>query len=771
MKKKVLSVLLAACLLLGCVPMTAGAVREHPFSGACGENAVWSLNSEGELIIEGSGPMYDYTWGKEPPCPWRDFRDKIRSVIIRPGVTSIGENSFFDCLNLASVSIPDGLVSVGGSAFHYCPALTAISLPASVTKIDSLAFHSCSSLPAIRVAEDNPRYSSVEGILYNKDVTMLICCPGGKTGPVVIPESVAYIDAWGFCDCAAVTSIAVPPRVTTIYPFAFLRCDSLTSITVAEDNPVYSSLDGLLYNDAKTRLLQCPCGKTGEVTLPASVTQIESLAFQDCAGLTSILVEAGSGSFSSLDGILYNVDRTQLIQCPEGKTGEIVLPDSLSRLNESAFYQCHAITTVKIPKTITDINLYAFPYCPSLTSILVDQDNPEYTSVDGVLYNKDVTELLQAPEGKPGTVTIPSTVTEVGYYAFSGCSCLTAIQVEEGNAAYSSRDGFLCGADGTELLLAAEGREGKVSIPNGVVSIGETSFCDRPRITSVSIPGSVKTIDEYAFADCEALTAVTIDSGASVIKKGAFTNCPQLKTVIIPESVTAIGENVFLDSDQVTIYGKSGSYAETYANANKIPFAADLTPTPPAGGGSDPEPEPDPAPTQFVDVKPSDYFCDAVKWAVENGITEGTDKTHFSPQTICTRAQAVTFLWNAAGQPEPQSAENVFADVKPGAYYEKAVQWAVENGITSGTSETAFSPENPCTRAQIVTFLYRAEHSPETALDSGFSDVKPGAYYENAVKWAVEQNITSGTGSGKFSPNDGCIRGQIVTFLYHNYAK
>lgn len=188
-----------------------------------------------------------------------------------------------------------------------------------------------------------------------------------------------------------------------------------------------------------------------------------------------------------------------------------------------------------------------------------------------------------------------------------------------------------------------------------------------------------------------------------------------------------------------------------------------------AAGGNKPNPDPE-LPTQFADVPASAYYADAVKWAVDNGITAGTDKTHFSPNASCTRAQAVTFLWRAAGEPEPQNTNMKFNDVKAGSYYEKAVQWAVENGVTAGTGETTFSPNATCTRAQIVTFLYRAENSPEIIGNNSFNDVKTGAYYENAVKWAVENNITSGTGGNKFSPDNNCIRGQIVTFLYR-YSK
>lgn len=167
----------------------------------------------------------------------------------------------------------------------------------------------------------------------------------------------------------------------------------------------------------------------------------------------------------------------------------------------------------------------------------------------------------------------------------------------------------------------------------------------------------------------------------------------------------------------------------------------------------------------FEDVTVGAYYYDAVDWAVENKITSGTSATTFSPNQTCTRAQAVTFLWNSAGKPEPQGSASTFSDVNSGSYYEKAVKWAVENNITSGTGGGKFSPDSKCTRAQIVTFLWKSAGS-QSAGGSSFSDVSGNAYYNSAVSWAVENNITSGTGSGKFSPNSNCTRAQIVTFLY-----
>ena len=170
--------------------------------------------------------------------------------------------------------------------------------------------------------------------------------------------------------------------------------------------------------------------------------------------------------------------------------------------------------------------------------------------------------------------------------------------------------------------------------------------------------------------------------------------------------------------------------------------------------------------SSFVDVPSGSYYEDAVDWAVANGITTGTDAAHFSPDGICTRAQAVTFLWRAAGRPAPESRAMPFTDVPADSYYYDAVLWAVENGITKGTSSTTFSPDDTCTRAQIVTFLWRSEQSPAAGSSNPFTDVSADAYYADAVLWAVKEAITTGTTRTTFSPDAECTRAQIVTFLW-----
>ena len=170
----------------------------------------------------------------------------------------------------------------------------------------------------------------------------------------------------------------------------------------------------------------------------------------------------------------------------------------------------------------------------------------------------------------------------------------------------------------------------------------------------------------------------------------------------------------------------------------------------------------------FEDIDEDAYYFVPVIWAVNNGITSGMDETHFGPAEICNRAQVVTFLWRSAGKPEPLSAENPFLDVPRGSFYEKAVLWAFESGITTGTDAVHFAPEASCNRAQVVTFLHRFRGCPEPQVNTAFPDVTEGSFYHKAVLWAAQREITVGMDGGLFRPELICSRAQIVTFLYRD---
>ena len=211
-------------------------------------------------------------------------------------------------------------------------------------------------------------------------------------------------------------------------------------------------------------------------------------------------------------------------------------------------------------------------------------------------------------------------------------------------------------------------------------------------------------------------------------------------------------------------YDESTNYTATSAKCEVSVTRRYSSPSTPVT----PAPEPTPEETvKFSDVSTSAYYYDAVKWAVENGVTNGVSATLFAPYEPCTRGQIVTFLWRAAGSPEPKTASS-FADVPASAYYAKAVAWAVENGITNGMTETTFAPDATCTRGQSVTFLHRVLKGTASG-SANFTDVKSDAFYADAINWAVANNVTNGTSNTTFSPNADCTRAEIVTFLYRAY--
>lgn len=242
---------------------------------------------------------------------------------------------------------------------------------------------------------------------------------------------------------------------------------------------------------------------------------------------------------------------------------------------------------------------------------------------------------------------------------------------------------------------------------------------------------TVSTVQTVAFSGLSSGTAYTLKSYA----------------------VSPVGRSDILSQTVTTASGSSGGHTSSGSNSSRP---------------SDPKPPVNDPSTGFTDVKNDAYYADAVKWAVDRGITNGQTTTLFGAEASCTRAQIVTFLWRAAGSPVPQTTKNPFTDLSEDAYYYQAVLWAVEQGITVGTTETTFDPDQTCTRGEAVTFLHRNAGEPVVAGNHGFQDVNGSDYYDNAVQWAKEKSITSGTTETTFSPNAHCTRGQIVTFLYRN---
>ena len=384
-------------------------------------------------------------------------------------VTTIGNYAFSECDGLTSVVIPESVTTIGKSAFSNCDVLTSVVIPESVTSIGTYPFLGCKGLTEIEVAEGNINYSSEDGVLFNKDKTELIKYPiGNSRTSYSIPEGVTWIETYAFYDCKGLTSVTILESVTSIGSYAFKDCDGLTEIEVAEGNINYSSEDGVLFNKDKTKLIQYPIGNSRtSYSIPEGVTSIGYDAFYNCNGLTSVTI-----------------------------------PNSVTTIGESAFGNCNGLTSVTIPEGVTSIGNYAFDACTGLTS-----------------------------------VTIPEGVTTIGYLAFDSCYGLTEIEVAEGNINYSSEDGVLFNKDKTELIKYPIGNSRtSYSIPESVTTIRYRAFYYCKGLTSVVIPEGVTTIGDWAFSYCDGLTEIySLNPVAPTIYSYTFYKVPKTILVYIPK--------------------------------------------------------------------------------------------------------------------------------------------------------------------------------------------------------------------------------------------
>ena len=639
-------------------------------------------------------------------------------------------------------------------------------------------------------ANDVVPYGVTGGYLYfDRSTGEIVDCDETVTEAaipsVIRDKEVKRIAAYAFEDCNVLKRITIPSTVTLLSEQAFFGCGGLESIEVDKSNSAFLSEGGVLFSKDRAALYVYPCNKPDEIyTMPSSVICIYDNAF-----------------FANT------------------RAKKIVISENTRVIGNGAFFSCDSLEEIFVPKCVESIGYAAFSCCERLKNISVAKDNPSYREIDGVVFSNDMTILEGYPAGKTDTTyVIPNGVKYIGEWAFGSCDQLI-----------------------------------NITLPDGIVFVGASAFYECTGLKSITLPSSVSYIGDRAFKVCGSIETITIPSGVEEIGEEAFMICTSLKSINIPKSVTKIGNSAFDCCSSLTdVYyeGSSSqwrsinlaeyntaltsanihfnshvhtyegytvtaptctepgytthkctscdySYNDSYIEPLGHNYTEEVTkPTctergyttytcsvcgdsykgsyvDPLGhnykngtctrcGAKDPNYKPQ---ANFSDVAAGSYCYDAVQWAVANGITNGTDATHFSPNAGCTRGQVVTFLWRAAG--EPTVSGNVgFVDVAPGSYCYEAVKWAVANGITKGTDATHFSPNATCTRGQVVTFMYRAEGEPAVGGSNGFVDVAAGSYCYNAVQWAVANGITKGTDATHFSPNATCTRGQVVTFLY-----
>ena len=405
LKKRLLSILLAAVMVLTMLPLglvdTAYAA-ETANSGTCGDNVTWRLSDDGVLTISGTGDMADFEWDG---TPWCSVSSQVKSVVIKDGVTSIGDCAFGGCISLTSVSIPDGVSSIGFAAFESCSLLTGVTIPNSVTGIGDYAFGYCSSLisvtipgsvtsigeaafaggsTSVNVSRENKNYCSVDGGLYDKQKTTIFHPGKIQNGAFRVPDGVNRIGDSAFFDCTSLTSVIIPKSVTSIGSLAFLGCIRLTNVTI-----------------------------------PDGVTSIGDAAFAGSS--TSVNVSRENKNYCSVDGGLYNKQKTTILHPGKIQNGTFRVPDGVTSIGDYAFDGYRSLTNVTIPDSVTNICYGAFLDCIKLTDVYYDGTASDWAKITIEEGNEDLTNAtLHCAKSAPA-----APVVKLGNSATSGKPMLT----------------------------------------------------------------------------------------------------------------------------------------------------------------------------------------------------------------------------------------------------------------------------------------------------------------------------------------------------------
>ena len=728
----------------------------------------------------------------------------ITELVIPDSVTTISDNAFYECASLTSVVLPASLEECGQWAFGACPNLSQAIMPEmpNFKYFNGYTFTGCAFTDLSWYTQSDICYN----MFANNDFVEL-----------EIPDCVATLQDHAFQNCQSLMEVTIPGSVTKLGNVAFGHCDALESVYFLGDAP---ELGVDLFQQLTDITCYYPAGnetwtaearntydgivtwyaydyETGEI-VPTEPDPEQpqpdyihsgvyngniNWSYNENSGLLSL---SGAGEMPEPDDTFYPWDDYKYDYT------HVDIGEDMTHIGVRCFADSAMLSSITIPGNVQRIGVAAFSYS-SVRDVVIEEGVK--TIGDSAFYESGVR-----------TVQLPSTISQMELVStFENCEELTSAAVPEGvESLFETFDGC---ASLTEATL-----------PSTLRYISLSAFEGCHLLSSIVLPEGLETIDDYAFADTASLTQLTIPSTVTTIGDEAFGSIEWydgneyhygISTIHFTGDAPTFSENSFagfVEEHELTCYYPADN--ATWTDEVLQQYGGNVTwiaegeepdpsqPTEPAPTEPEPteptEPEPiDPEPTEpeptepeptepepidpepvknpFPDVKEGAFYYEPVLWAVSHGITSGVSETRFAPNDSCTRAQVVTFLWRAAGEPEPTTTDNPFTDVKPSAYYYKAVLWAVENGITTGMSSTTFGPNNSCTRGQVVTFLYRdAGGSGSYGGQNPFTDVKSTAYYYDAVLWAVENGITTGMSATTFAPNNTCTRGQVVTFLYRS---
>ena len=676
MKKRIFSFVLAVLMIASLLPATALAA-DVVASGTCGaegngSNLTWTLDSEGVLTISGSGDMYNYG-SSDFSAPWDGSRSRVKSVVIADGVTSIGEYAFFYCESLTSVTIPDSVTSIGKYAFFCCTSLTSVTIPDSVTSIGRFAFSNCTSLTS-----------------------------------VTIPDSVTSIGEYAFYYCKSLTSMTIPDSVTSISSSTFASCTSLTSVTIP--NSVTSIGEYAFYD----------CKSLTSVTIPGSVTSIGLYAFASCTSLTGIWVAEGNSHYANdASGVLFNKDKTTLVQCP-GAFAAYTIPDSVTSIGDNTFDHCTSLTSVTIPDGVTSIGWRAFSNCTSLTDVYYAGSKAQWKAIsisstgnDDLLTANIHYNYVSHTHSYKDVVTAP-TCTEKGYTTHT-CACGDSyVDTYTDPLGHDLKDDAAVAATCTTA---------------GTTAGKHCTRCDyKEGMETIAALG-------HDLKDDAAVAATCTTAGTTAGKH--CTRCDYKEGM---ETIAALGHA--WDEGEVTKEATETTQGSMTYTCTRCPTTKrDILP---ASGLV--------ATAVYNDVKnDTSWFYPGVQYCLSYGLMSGMGNGSFAPGEYTTRAQVAQILYNLHGNPEV-SGGTPFTDVPEGAWYQKAVTWAHSVGIVNGVTATTFSPNANITRQDFVLMLMRylnnvrmVDRTWKPDDLSRFVDAgSVGSWALDAMKDAVAINAISG---------------------------
>ena len=632
------------------------------------------------------------------------------SVTIPDSVTSIGDGAFSNCKSLTSVAIPDSVTSIGDSAFSYCTSLTSVTIPDSVTSIGYNAFGSCESLTSVTIPDSVTSIGdfafsyceSLTSVTIPDSVTLIdnyafYYCTSLTS--VTIPDGVTSIGDNAFYDCTSLTSVTIPNSVTSIGDDAFRGCSSLTSVTISDSvtsigERAFSectSLTSVTIPDSVTSIGEQAfyyCRSLTSVTIPDSVTSIGDGAFASCTSLTGIWVAEGSSHYASdAFGVLFNKDKTTLVQCPGAFSGSYAIPDSVTSIGKRAFSECTSLTSVTIPDSVTSIGKQAFDYCTSLTS-----------------------------------VTIPDSVTSIDWDAFYYCTSLTDVYYAGSEAQWKA---ISISSNGNDDLLTANIHYNYVSHTHSYKDVVTAPTCTEKGYTTHTCSCGDSYVDTYTDAlghawDNGKVTKEPTETETGV-KTFTCTRCGETKTETIPatgsdvdvtQMFTDVTKNWAYPGIQYCVtHGIMGGMGDgtfaptgTTTRAQIVQILYNLEGTPAVSGT-----------TPFTDLT-ANWYKPAILWAYQNNVVAGTSPTTFDPDGPVTREQIAVILtqymfhvlkmertWTPADL-------STFPDgAQVSSWAKETMQDAVALGLINGTKapdgKVYLDPQGSAARQQVATIL------------------------------------------------------------------